>query len=253
METKLGKVLSVLVLLAAGQVASAAGVAPPNLFFVILDQADQGGGATDSLLVDTGISANTLANNPAAFEGWMIDSANQTVIADFLTGRDIANVIFNGGGTLLGQDAFETFGYVATRSSGTVGTQIPVNDAGVGSIVSKIGAFSDNAAVDPVPFATSDTGGTGHFSNINWGESLGGSVGYSTAGAPDVQLLTTWTRLNGSTFIPEEAALGYFLLDSATGKVSFSENVIPVPAAVWLFGSALGMLGWIRRRMTRSA
>lgn len=25
-------------------------------------------------------------------------------------------------------------------------------------------------------------------------------------------------------------------------------SVIPVPAAVWLFGSALGMLGWVRRR-----
>lgn len=25
--------------------------------------------------------------------------------------------------------------------------------------------------------------------------------------------------------------------------------VVPVPAAVWLFGSALGMLGWMRRRM----
>ncbi len=27
-------------------------------------------------------------------------------------------------------------------------------------------------------------------------------------------------------------------------------GVIPVPAAVWLFGSALGLLGWIRRRAT---
>lgn len=25
-------------------------------------------------------------------------------------------------------------------------------------------------------------------------------------------------------------------------------NVVPVPAAVWLFGSALGLLGWVRRR-----
>lgn len=28
----------------------------------------------------------------------------------------------------------------------------------------------------------------------------------------------------------------------------FTPAVIPVPAAVWLFGSALGLLGWIRRR-----
>ncbi len=26
-------------------------------------------------------------------------------------------------------------------------------------------------------------------------------------------------------------------------------NVVPVPAAVWLFGSALGLLGWLRRRV----
>jgi hypothetical protein len=26
------------------------------------------------------------------------------------------------------------------------------------------------------------------------------------------------------------------------------QTVIPVPAAVWLFGSALGLLGWVRRR-----
>ena len=34
--------------------------------------------------------------------------------------------------------------------------------------------------------------------------------------------------------------------DSAGAQLTFS--VVPVPAAVWLFGSALGMLGWIRRR-----
>lgn len=31
-------------------------------------------------------------------------------------------------------------------------------------------------------------------------------------------------------------------------KVEFSTAAVPVPAAVWLFGSALGLLGWMRRR-----
>jgi hypothetical protein len=30
-------------------------------------------------------------------------------------------------------------------------------------------------------------------------------------------------------------------------------TVVPVPAAVWLFGSALGLLGWVRRRLSVAA
>lgn len=55
-------------------------------------------------------------------------------------------------------------------------------------------------------------------------------------------------------FDPGDVRLAiYFILEenfsgediySALGRV----NVIPVPAAVWLFGSALGLLGWMRRR-----
>jgi hypothetical protein len=32
----------------------------------------------------------------------------------------------------------------------------------------------------------------------------------------------------------------------------FAVTTVPVPAAVWLFGSALGLLGWIRRPLTRA-
>ena len=34
----------------------------------------------------------------------------------------------------------------------------------------------------------------------------------------------------------------------AGGNFSYTRSVIPVPAAVWLFASALGLLGWIRQR-----
>jgi len=40
--------------------------------------------------------------------------------------------------------------------------------------------------------------------------------------------------------------------DSVSGNTSgkFAGSAVPVPAAVWLFGSALGMLGWVRRKKT---
>ena len=35
-----------------------------------------------------------------------------------------------------------------------------------------------------------------------------------------------------------------------TAHTAWSVSTVPVPAAVWLFGSALGGLGWMRRRKT---
>jgi len=41
------------------------------------------------------------------------------------------------------------------------------------------------------------------------------------------------------------------LLASATASItSLTATMIPLPAAVWLFGSALGLLGWIRHKRT---
>jgi hypothetical protein len=37
-------------------------------------------------------------------------------------------------------------------------------------------------------------------------------------------------------------------IGGATAVSALTTSAVPVPAAVWLFGSALGLLGWIRRR-----
>ncbi len=37
-------------------------------------------------------------------------------------------------------------------------------------------------------------------------------------------------------------------LPAFSGAVGIDVNVVPVPAAVWLFGSGIGLLGWLRRR-----
>lgn len=39
-------------------------------------------------------------------------------------------------------------------------------------------------------------------------------------------------------------------LARVNGNPGTWETVVPIPPAIWLFGSALGLLGWIRRRST---
>jgi len=43
---------------------------------------------------------------------------------------------------------------------------------------------------------------------------------------------------------------GWLLPPNSTDDWLFTATVVPVPAAVWLFGSALGLLGWMRRKVT---
>jgi hypothetical protein len=45
----------------------------------------------------------------------------------------------------------------------------------------------------------------------------------------------------------EEGDVSY---DIENAQLSFTASAVPIPAAVWLFGSALAGLGWMRRRKT---
>jgi hypothetical protein len=68
-------------------------------------------------------------------------------------------------------------------------------------------------------------------------------------------LLITTDDSGAITDITGFYVLEYIIIGDAPnswvgGVINMSTAVIPVPAAVWLFGSALGLLGWIRRRAT---
>jgi hypothetical protein len=52
----------------------------------------------------------------------------------------------------------------------------------------------------------------------------------------------------GSNIVCSNQLLGIGDEGTALNYVARPNGVIPVPAAVWLFGSALGLLGWMRRR-----
>ena len=55
-----------------------------------------------------------------------------------------------------------------------------------------------------------------------------------------------WTNLQSLTITPLNVA-GFGNLAVAVDNISVS-SAVPVPAAVWLFGSGLGLLGWFRRK-----
>ena len=74
-------------------------------------------------------------------------------------------------------------------------------------------------------------------------------------------LTSEWQTFTFNTVLGPDAGGGVSLLFKAdcgaapncrltalVDNVTIDTAVIPVPAAVWLFGSALGLLGWIRRK-----
>jgi len=70
-------------------------------------------------------------------------------------------------------------------------------------------------------------------------------AGYDLANS----ISASWTGIEGAvgaTGVPLQTSAGELSI-SFSDTQSFSATLVPVPAAAWLFGSTLGLLGWARR------
>ncbi len=90
-----------------------------------------------------------------------------------------------------------------------------------------------------------------NYSTIPGTRTLGGDD-FVTAGAGAQQqgldFATSTVSFGGGTLFMETA--GFNTVPGLTGaQLTFSVAPVPVPAAAWLFGSALGLLGWMRRKI----
>ena len=101
--------------------------------------------------------------------------------------------------------------------------------------------------------------------NVSWSGLSGATTNAHFHGAANpnqnagVQVPIDWTSnpdvgsaiLNLGQEADLLAGLWYINIHSSTfggGEIRGQANVVPIPAAVYLFGSALGLLGWMRRK-----
>ena len=213
--------------------------------FISVVERDGSNNALRNLIVDTGVSAADLSNSATPWS----TTANQE--ADILTfiNSSTGTVTFNVGAALTDQ-TFATDLYAIITSGASAGPGI-ADFSALGSGVTKtqnqisnanFGTFSADgvlAANLPTDFG---------FHEFSWGNDIDGSISASNEILfGDASQIQQW-RYNDVSFQIENAVLGALTSDASTGDITFGAAVVPVPAAAWLFGSALGLLGWIRRR-----
>jgi hypothetical protein len=195
-----------------------------------------------NLVIDTGARAlSVFAGTP-----WSTTTDQESAILAFLSSATGA-VRFNIGGGLNDQSfSTDRYGFLTTGNAAG-----PASDgySALGSAVTNIDTFIGNAnggVFSPAGVLTANSAIQPGWHNNAWGNTVGGAIEVSNEilFGQNSQLIG-W-KTDPGTFEIIRSALGPVTSNLGTGDISF--GAVPVPAAVWLFGSALGLLGALRRR-----
>jgi hypothetical protein len=198
-----------------------------------------------NLVIDTG--ARTLAT----FAGtpWSTTAAQETQILNFLATAGATSIVrFNIGGALNDQSfSTDLQGFLTTGAAIGPG---PTSFSQLGSSITNIDTFIQSTGAgtfnaNGILAANSAINPGWH--NNSWGNDVGGGIETNNEvlfGANSQ--LVGWKT--DASFEIIRSLLGPVRSDRLTGDISFGAAVVPVPAAVWLMGSAIGLLGVIRRR-----
>ena len=199
----------------------------------------RGQGINDSNEIAGRTSVGVFAGNPKFTTYWDSDqNLNQFQNA---AGYSTAEQI-NNNGLIVG----------TTREIATGNTLLAAtwDTAGTETVLGGIGAFGSKA------WSVNDSNQIVGYDQIASGaENRRAFVSFDGSNIVDLNSLVDLTgtglvSLNEAYDINANGDIVGYGVDANGNEQAFLLTAVPVPAAVWLFGSALGMLGWVRRRKT---
>ncbi len=258
-----------------GSIANAGEIVPCPTGGCIFSVSTTAGGNTINgggfFNIDTTTGNITLNTNPLTTEQTQIlsdanlmagQNSNGSLIWSMPNGNEISvNNVFGNGDPILG------FGLGA--SAGAMGGtfsfsfDLPVSIGGLINARSEIGytltdTLGDGAEIsgiggDKILQAFEIDSDFAGLPDLNKGVDVGDDFSFITGGPATMQsmIFSATNQFTGSTDYDLMSVFIDFSLstNSAVGISGFVEQtVVPVPAALWLFGSALGMLGWYRKK-----
>jgi hypothetical protein len=262
MNLKLKTLVAAMAMLAAGTAQAAiytdnfnggngvtTGTGAGELFLSVFDPT-----ANQSLVLDLNLTVNDFRNNNASLINTF--SVSDTTLKSFIaTSANQSLMRWNLGG-LSNKGLGPDLGIVTTH--GNAGATIDASERPFDGNSLTLAMFNmeQYANLNPTTTVVGSVSPGGHQGGY-WGGTYGGSLFFNNehTGFTGTELMSfiyadETNTLDGSTLV-QAFADGQWKIDPTLGKVSYVGQVsaVPVPAAVWLFGSGLvGLVGIGRRR-----
>lgn len=238
---------------------------------LFLSVVDRGGATERSYVLDLGITANQLLSNDAS----LVNNLSFTADANLL------DILGNQSGTIAWNIAavhninqeldppsnYDNMGYLSTAPLAPTPSNVPTGFAGISGALSKLSSYINSVNGTSTDYAANisqifSSTANAFYDGTLWGDMW--NLSHSTEGGLDSSLGFYFVAMDFDESASDPTAqsrvqtlLGQWTLDSA-GTLSYVADVgapqVPVPAAVWLLGSALvGMAGIGRRRKVEAA